>query len=45
MPSKPYDDEFILNFAYQHNALIVSNDGYKEFREKNKEISDYAEQK
>lgn len=45
MPSKTYDDEYVLNFAYQLNALIVSNDGYKEFREKNKDISDYAGQK
>lgn len=45
VPSKAYDDEFILNFAYSYNALIVSNDGFKDFRKINQILFDYATEK
>jgi ribonuclease ZC3H12 len=41
----PYDDRFIIKAAIFHNAIIVSNDNYKDLQQENNEWKRYIEAK
>ncbi len=40
-PSEAYDDRFIIKAAVHHNALIVSNDKYRDLMQEDKEWDDF----
>ena len=42
-PSGQDDDWFIINFAIQYNGVIITNDEYKEYKNKDKKIKKFLD--